>query len=102
MENQSLLPELTPPPIPEEDQEKEEPTEVQEQMQTASESDPPTTFTSVEDLKENLNREGARFGGHKLTEPEYRSVINAMAPTIQEKYKLKTGWDGESRWPSSK
>ena len=98
MEDQSLLPEVTPSPIPEEDQERKEP------AQTASDAGIPITFTSAEDLRENLNCEGTRElvyparEGRRITEPEYQSVIKAMAPTPNERYKLQVGWDGERRW----
>ncbi|MDP7559377.1 MAG: hypothetical protein QF745_02415, partial [Planctomycetota bacterium] len=70
----------------------------------------PIGFTSVEDMKESLNRKGERSiwkvppdpDDQRLTESEYQSILRAMAPTLEERYKLLRGWDGERRWYEDK
>ena len=97
MDNQSLLTEVTPSPILGE----VTPSPIPEEDQVGI---IPITFTSVEDLRENLSCRGTRElvmparVDQRITEPEYQSVIKAMAPTPNERYKLKVGWDGERRW----
>ena len=70
----------------------------------------PIGFTSTEDMKESLNRKGERSiwkvppdpDDQRLTESEYQSILRAMAPTLEERYKLQKGWDGERRWYEDK
>ena len=53
-------------------------------------------YTSVEDMKENPQREGIN-----VTDAECNSIIEALAPG-NARYKLKQQRDGETRWPTSK
>ncbi|MDP7647124.1 MAG: hypothetical protein QGH82_03500, partial [Candidatus Woesearchaeota archaeon] len=70
----------------------------------------PIGFTSTEDMKESLTRKGERGiwkvppdpDDQRITEPEYQSILKAMAPTFEERYKLLKGWDGERRWYEDK
>ena len=69
------------------------------EQETHSSSQPKSAavrYTSVEDMRENLLREGIR-----LTDAEYNSVIEGLAPG-SERYKLKQQRDGENRWPTTK
>ena len=94
MEDNPLFSELTPSPLPNQEQGTEE-------TQSSPRPNPPLRFTSVEDLKETLTHEGGPSrGGRRLTDAEYSSVIAKLAPGI-DKYRLKQGWDGETRWPTT-
>ena len=73
---EDLVPELTPSPLPDQEQDAEE-------IQSSPRPNPPLRFTSVEDLKENLTHEAGR-----LTDAEYSSVIAKLAPGT-DRYRLK-------------
>ncbi len=68
----------------------------QEAQSSSQPKKPAVRYTSVEDLRENILREGMR-----LTDAEYNSVIEGLAPG-SERYKLKQQRDGENRWPTAK
>ena len=100
--------ERTPSPLPDPDQEPVyeasgavgvERASSSNEQETHSPSQPKSAivrYTSVEDMKENLQLEGIN-----LTDAECNSVIEALAPG-NERYKLKQQRDGETRWPTSK
>ncbi len=68
----------------------------QEGHSSSQPQNPAVRYTSVEDMRENLLREGRR-----LTDAECNYVIEGLAPG-SERYKWKQQRDGENRWPTAK